>query len=64
MLFLLLDGADLIVLTFTLSFDGLKYREMKGHVAFGDRLKIIYSPLECLSPASLAGLLGSLLSDI
>lgn len=59
---LLLDNADLAVLTFTLLFDVLKFKEMKGHTPFGDHLKVIHreqtqllqSPLLNFPPASLA----------
>lgn len=73
LLLLLLDNADLAVLTFTLLFDSLKFKEMKGHTPFGDHLKIIctqrantivaVSPPELL-PTCPTGQAFSLLFDI
>lgn len=72
---LLLGKAGLTVLTFIFSPDGLKYKEMKGHMPFGDHLKfvcserantIVYSPLlNFFPPVSLAKPFQSfLLSDL
>lgn len=73
LLLLLLDNADLAVLTLTLLFDGLKFKEMKGCTPFGDHLKIISSQrantivavsLPELLPTCLIGQAFCLLFDI